>query len=297
MATNAPPLPHKPGNYDHAIQTTPPAVKFNPIDVPPSQFLYLQPNDFLGFTIFTNQSPQTLQLTYRFLTPQGEVKQGTSIFNTAGAINTFNFTLGECWLISFGLQRTSGGNQSVITFAQALIVRDQFTATGQNIYGIVWQGFINGVTGNGWPGTQAKELSDGPGVIRTIVGTVPAAGADISETVPAFRRWTLLALRATLTTSATVANRSPTAVYDDGANIFFKGATFFNQPASTATPYSFFPSLINASVAFGDQPIATLMPIPLRGGFRIRTSTFLIQVGDQWTAPIYEFLEWGSWDL
>jgi hypothetical protein len=278
------------------IQTHPPITAFNPKDVPPAQLLYLQDNDFLAFTIFTNSSPITLQLTYRYLTPLGEIKQGTTQFTTAGAINSFNLTLGECWLISFGLQRTSGGNQSVISFAQALIIRDQNTGSGQNIYGVIWQGFVQTSSGNGWPGTPAKELLDGPGNIRTIVGTTPAAGADISETVPNNRRWILLALNASLTTSAAVANRNVTAVFDDGANKFHHGSTFFAQVASSAFEYSFYPSLISVAAQDGVQPLAVIVPMPLRGGFRIKTATAAIQAADQWTAPIYSFLEWGSWD-
>lgn len=278
------------------IQTRPPQVRFHLDQIPPSQYLYLQDNDFLAFTFFTNTPGSQVQLTYRFLTPQGEIKQGTQTFTTVGFINSFNFTLGECWLISFGLQRVGSAFQSIITFAQALIIRDQNTGAGQNIYGTIWQGFVQTSSGNGWPGTPSKELLDGPGNIRTVVGTVPAAGADISETVPNNRRWILLCLTATLTTSVAVANRQVSSQFDDGANQFFRGAAFQSQPASLTSVYTFFNSINTVAALSGAQPINAPMPLPLRGGFRIRTATTNIQAADQWTAPIYEFLEWGSWD-
>lgn len=279
------------------IQTRPPQIRFQVGNVPPSQFLYLQDNDFLAFTFFTNSAPAQVQLTYRYLTPQGEIKQGTQQFALLGAINSFNFTLGECWLISFGLQRVSPNFQAVITFAQALIIRDQNTGAGQNIYGIIWQGFVQTSSGNGWPGTPAKELLDGPGNIRTVVGTVPAAGADISETVPNNRRWLLLSLSASLTTSAAVANRNPFALFDDGANIFFRGVSFLSQAASLNVGYTFFSQISSAAIVAGSVPLNAPLPLPIRGGFRIKTSTLNLQAADQWTAPIYVFLEWGSWDI
>lgn len=297
-------MPPDPGNtpttgpQPSQIQTRPPQIRFQVGNVPPSQFLYLQDNDFLAFTFFTNSAPAQVQLTYRYLTPQGEIKQGTQQFALVGAINSFNFTLGECWLISFGLQRVSPTGQNVITFAQSLIIRDQNTGAGQNIYGVIWQGFVQVTSGNGWPGTPAKELLDGPGNIRSVVGTTPAAGAEITETVPAFRRWTLLSVRAILTSSAAVANRQVTAVYDDGANAFFSGSSFISQVASTVISYGWFPSLPGlAAVDASHQPLEAILPIQLRGSFRLSTRTINIQAADQWAAPIYEFLEWGSWDL
>lgn len=279
------------------IQTRPPQVRFHLDQIPPSQYLYLQDNDFIAFTFFTNSAPATVQMQYRFLTPQGEIKQGTVVFNLTGAIQSFNLTLGECWLISFGLQRVTPNNQSVITFAQALIIRDQNTGTGQNIYGTIWQGFVQTSSGNGWPGTPSKELTDGPGNIRTIVGTVPAAGADITETVPFFRRWTLLSLQANLTTAVAAANRQVVAVYDNGVpNNFFIGPSYFSQAASLLESYSFFPGLISIAALNANNPLGALLPMPLRGGYRIRTSTLNIQAADQWSAPNYTFLEWGSWD-
>jgi hypothetical protein len=296
MATKAPPITQPTGDYSHAIQSTPPKISFQLDSVPPNQFLYLQLNDYIGFTIYTNASPITVQLTYRYLTPEGEVKQGTSIFNTVGTINTFNFTIGEGWLISFGLVRTSGGNSSVISFAQALVIRDQFTGAGQNIYGVIWQGFFNAVTGNGWPLTPGKEIGDGPGVIRSIVGSVPAAGADISETVPVFHRWILLNIQAALTTGAAVANRSPLWLIDDGSNQIFRSVSFQAQVASTVIRYQAFNNLQTAAAINGSFPLNMPIPQPVRGGYHIQTSTVNIQAADQWTAPIYQFLEWGSWD-
>lgn len=64
--------------------------------------------------------------------------------------------------------------------------------------------------------------------VDVIVGANPAAGAEVSETVPAGETWCLLGVRVTLVTSATVATRQPILTLDDGTNIFFE-----NPAAST----------------------------------------------------------------
>jgi hypothetical protein len=278
------------------IQTKVHEIGFDPKAAVPQQPIYLEDNDNVAFTIFTNSTPAQIQLTYRYLTPKGEIKQGLQIFTTAGAINSFNFTLGNVWLISFGLQRVSPTGQNVITFVQALMIRDQLTGAGQNIYGIIWQGFVQVTSGNGWPGTPAKEITDSPGNIRTLVGSFPAAGVEISETVPLFRRWILLSFETTLISAVAAANRNVSLVFDDGASKFYIGPSFFNQVASTTVFYSLIPSLPGTPALGLIQPLVAPLPIPLRGGFRIKTQTANIQAADQWAAPIYSFLEWGSWD-
>lgn len=295
MATPVNP-PQPTADYSHAIQSLPPKVRFQLDNIPPSQFLFLRAEDYLAFTIFTNSSPITLQLTFRFMLPDGQIKVGSQVFTTSGAINSFNFPLGECWLLSFALVRQTPTGQNVIAFVQCSIIRDQFTGSGQNLYGIVWQGFIQVTTGNGWPGTPSKEITDGPGNIRTIVGTVPAAGADISETVPLFRRWILLTIQAALTTSAAVANRNPLWQIDDGVNIVFTSVSFQNQAASLVIRYQGFNNLQTAAALNGNFPLNLPIPFPVRGGYHLKTSTVNLQAADQWTAPIYIFLEWGSWD-
>lgn len=151
-------------------------------------------------------------------------------------------------------------------------------------------------TFGGSPTTQTLLLygrTDGPGLIRSITGAVPSAGAEISETAPAGSRWELLAFAFSLTTSATVANRAEVLTLDDGANVFWRVPMNVNQTAGATWNY------VHAQ-GFGSPTISqvlgmgAMLPINnrLAAGYRIKTVTAAIQTGDQYTAPQYVVREW-----
>ena len=133
---------------------------------------------------------------------------------------------------------------------------------------------------------------DGAGTLRSITGSTPAAGAEISETVPANTRWRLLSFRTQIVTAVAVASREPRLILDDGVNEFYRVDNGANIAASLTTVLVWAPSVpISAGIAT-DQ----IAPIPgdtwLGAGYRIRTLTAAIQAADQYSAPQYEVLEW-----
>ena len=124
------------------------------------------------------------------------------------------------------------------------------------------------------------------GTPTSVAGTNPAAGAEISETVPTGKRWRVLGLQFSLVTSATVANREVVIVVDDGTNTLFQSPSGANHAASLTWAYS--------AAAVG-QPVAgatattvrqiNFPPLLLPAGARIRTATTNIQAGDDYGAP------------
>src|SRR4051794_36291420 len=74
---------------------------------------------------------------------------------------------------------------------------------------------------------------------KTVTGPDPAAGAEILVTVPAGKWWLLRALRFTLVTSATVANRRPALTIDDGATEWWRWRAGVDQAASLTRLYQF----------------------------------------------------------
>lgn len=116
----------------------------------------------------------------------------------------------------------------------------------------------------------------------------PAAGADFIIPVPGNEDWRLLSVRATLTTSAAVANRLPTLVLDDQTNIGAQVAGVFAHVASTVAAVDFVAENGFASTAI----IATTVTIGIPkwvvpGGYRIRSLTGNIQAADQWSGISY----------
>lgn len=154
------------------------------------------------------------------------------------------------------------------------------------------QGFVSSLQRRAWPGSPIQSSLDGPGVLRIIAGTNPAAGAEISETVPAGARWRFLSMTALLTVDATVASRVPVLVFDDGANIFAGVGANFNQTAGTAFTYHWSAggqtnAQTSVSVSVSTPPNLVLPP-----GARIRTVTGALQPADDWGAPEYAVEEW-----
>jgi hypothetical protein len=292
-APNTPPNGPPPSNP----QTAPNLVSFDPKQAVPQQPIYLQRNDIIGFNILSNKVTERILINYRFLTPEGEIKEGqfdTGLFN-------FNFfgtiEIYEGWLLSFAARSLQGATLGTWSFLQAVVFRAFSPSSGINSHAVIWQGFVLFNAYNGWPGTPAKEITDGAGTLRTITGTTPAAGAEINEVVPSNRRWTLLAIRAAITTSAAAANRFPGFQLDDGVNIYFQAHTNLALPASNTQNYDGVPG----GIFYNDGSTNVLLPLPnsvlTKSAWRIKTNTGNIQAGDQWTAPQYVVAEWGLWDL
>ena len=278
------------------IQTAPNLVAFNPKAVTPSQPLYLQRNDLVGFSTLSNVTGFTIRINYRWLTPEGEIKEGELDLSPPVSLLQSSFSIFEGWLLSFHARITATMAPGGWVFIQAAVFREFNAVLGPNAHALLWEGYLSTNFGGGWPGPSAKQITDGAGVLRSITGSTPAAGAEINEVVPSLRRWNLLGLFATLVSSATVINRTPAFFFDDGANIFSGSEGIFTQPASTTSRYSF--STVVPSQAFISNflPVGLLLPFPLKANFRIRSTTLNLQAGDQWTAPQYLVQEWGAWD-
>jgi hypothetical protein len=290
-APNTPPN----GPPPSAIQTAPNVVAFDPKLVVPSQPLYFQRNDRISFNIISNIAGSSVKIDYRWLTVEGEIKEGEFLTGQFNFTFNANIALYEGWLLSFGAIQLTLPSTAVWTFLQAAIARAA-PAVPSTAAAIFWQGFISVNTSNGWPGIVNKELTDGPGFIRSVTGSTPAAGAEINEVVPAQRRWQLISLRAQLTSNATVANRFPGFSLDDGVNQYFATHSNVPQVASTIAGYIATPG----NQFFNDGQNNFMLPfcslVPLKAAFRIRTTTVGLQAGDQWAAPQYVVLEWGNWD-
>jgi hypothetical protein len=146
-------------------------------------------------------------------------------------------------------------------------------------------------------GTTAKRVAyinqanDGfPGTIKDFTGTDPAAGAEITETVPANAVWRWIGGLATLVTDATVADRRVHVTIDNGTSVYWEGVSTSVQAASLTNKYS-----IGAPVAAAIGNVH-FIPLPLDtylvGGDRIITATDLLEAGDNWGAPQFRVEEW-----
>ena len=101
-----------------------------------------------------------------------------------------------------------------------------------------------------------------------------ANDSDKSFTVPAGKVWRLISVFASMSTTATVGNRTLVVSITDGTNIVYRSNAFGNQAASTTFLYNLFPESIS-QLTTGVQ----FQPIPgelLTAGYIIRVSDYAV---------------------
>lgn len=148
---------------------------------------------------------------------------------------------------------------------------------------------------------SALEGHPGGRILVTTLGDDPAAGSEISITVPGRAMWEVLTLRFFLATDATVVNRFVSLVIGDGNRELFHIPQAGSQSASLTSPYIYLPNADR--VDWGEGGI--MMPWPpgllFPPGWTITTRTSGLQAGDNFAAPLLYIREIpergeGVWD-
>jgi hypothetical protein len=255
--------------------------------------VYLTGEEWLRVTTFGNAAGVVLGVAGRILRPDN-VPVPIAEAHTPNSNRTVNQTrhpLSEGWLLGLSVLATAGAPAFGQVWACVELVRGG-GASAQVVQALA-MGFCTTRTPLVWPGGANLLPLDGPGNLRSITGTTPGAGAEISETVPTGARWQLVSFRTRLVTSAVVANRNSVLLFDDGANEYGRYADNAN---TTATSTLF---LTWGSGAVGQNNGANNMRaigFPqgqfLGAGHRIRTTTVNIDAGDQYSLVQYLVREW-----
>lgn len=255
--------------------------------------LYLTSEDAIRLGCLCSVS-STLTLTARMRRFDGTVVPMTMRLDTSANLATLASVaqcFGDGWLLGLSVKVTSGSAAVGATWVVVDVVR------GASSVGTVLQslamGYVTSFTPLLWPGGVAVAPCDGPGKLRTILGATPAAGAEVSETVPTGARWELISFAGVLTTAVAVANRRPTLAIDDGANIYGQFDQVTVVTASLTSRNTWGQGLVqfqSGSSAF----LVSGFPANQRlgAGHRLRTVTTGIQAADQWGTVVYLVREW-----
>lgn len=147
-------------------------------------------------------------------------------------------------------------------------------------------------------GNTAKKIiiidgaKDGPGTIQSITGTDPAAGSEISETVPANTIWLLKSVRFAFVTDATADTRQVHLVLDDGTNTLLNLPTTGTQIVSLTRNYNAH-ELGGLIVPTGNEiDIGLPSNVILPAGYQLTTETTLLKAGDNFGAPQLSVVVW-----
>jgi len=269
-----------------------PEVGYAERGVSPPSALYIGPNETLVVDTWSSTAPADLAVVARVLTTDGQIhtSQWSHRPNTNRTRATTYHRLPEGFLLCVTVDATGAAYRRGHCWCQVGIQVGE-GATGVAHAQLI-SDYVTGMARLAWPGGQLRSSVEGRGLLRSYTGTDPAAGLEISVTVPTGARWFLLSFRADLTTDATVANRQPRWLVDDGAIEYFRAGTYASQPASQLWRYTW--STSNWGEASNRDPYFVPLPADfhLAAGHRIQTSTANLQAGDNWTAPQLFVEEW-----
>ena len=170
-------------------------------------------------------------------------------------------------------------------------VRISLRIEGQ-VVSLLAAGYVSSTNGLTYPGGRIESSTEGRGLIRVIQGTNPAAGVEISETVPTGVRWRLISVHAVLVNDATVSTRIISLVITsnavDTARLLAGGALTANQTGRHTWDSG--GVITGASTPSLQGCIA--IDLFLEAGVVITTSTINLQAGDNWGAPSFRVEEW-----
>jgi hypothetical protein len=253
--------------------------------VPGPSALYVTRADQLYLRSFCSQTGVVLMLRARVLQPDGEVVQVNMQHTPASdrSAVTTRQDLGEGYLLGLAVNIDTGSARRGALFVQAGLVRGG--AVGSEFCQTLVADALADGQHVGWPGGRVIQSVDGPGFIRRVTGTNPAAGSEISETVPTNARWKLRGVAFALVTSAAVANRRVHLIIDDGAAAVIDAACSVVQTASLTRTY--FATAWGYDFVAQDSNLYIDLPpdLVLFQGWRVRTATTLLDVGDDFGPP------------
>lgn len=260
--------------------------------IKPDYGFYIQGDDRLFVAAYSSVSSLTVRFSGYFLSHNGEVRQyAVDVFptNDRAATTALQF-LGDGFILSCTAHLLSGSANRGQCYVRSRIQRGT-GATIVPIAGII-SGYLSDDYSPAWPFGKREGPLEGPGMLRSITGSDPAANAEISETVPTGARWRLISMRAVFVSDANITSRRVAFVEDDGTNNFLQLRAEADQTASLTGTYTF---ASNGNSSFGTnvvQHITTPIMGMLPAGARIRTITVNIQTTDNWGPPQLLVEEW-----
>lgn len=257
-----------------------------------SSFFFDNSDDQLRLTTFGSVASVTLTIEGRHMNLDGnvEVLYETHTPNSDRTIATSFYHIGTGFLLNVHVRASAGSPRIGQVYAILEVVRTINTTVRP--IALLYQGYVTDTMRFGWPNSPTRPSADGPGVVRSVTGTDPAAGAEFTETVPTNARWSLYSLAVVFVTSSAAAGREPRIVCDDGTTTFFQSDPPASQAASETWTWVASVGVPRTSRVSTSQVWGFPSQMILMGASRVRSSTTAIQTGDNWAAPQMLLEEW-----
>lgn len=201
------------------------------------------------------------------------------------------FGLARGYLLNVVVFASSGSPRVGQTFVSLHVIRGRDQA--RVLLATLLQGYVTAEQQLAFPGSPVRTSFDGGGYLRTVTGTLPGAGSNVLETVPTGRLWELRALRVEYTTSGGGPDRRIILRIGNLSVSWLISISTGVHPGGFTFEYFWGPS-VNTAVIAGVLVYQLPLPVPcpLRAADLFTISVLNRQVGDVFTAPIYQVEEW-----
>lgn len=238
----------------------------------------------------SNSALAKVRVSYRMIRTNGGV-DNVDVYvpiTTDRVVNVNVLEVGKGWLQSVSvIYPTSSSKRGDCWNSAALIDRESARQFLTLCYGYCTaQESIN------YPPGDKQNFVSGNGNMRSITGTNPAAGANISETVPTNAVWKLKALATSFTTSGVAGTRRVYISITDGTTELYNSISPQTQAPGATIDYFFGPWPSAPTVSSASNRIPTIPDILLPGGYTIDVIVSGGDAGDDFAAPQLLVEEW-----
>lgn len=258
----------------------------------PNQF-YLTGEDRLRIVSANSLAGVALKAQCRTANIQGETVAHSfdHVPNTDRSTQTTEHVLGTGSVLNVTVFASAGAPQMGHTFVKVELVRGAGVAA--IVLGTLLAGYVTRTQALGFPGSPIVPSLQGEPLVRFILGTVPAPGVNISETVPTGARWELLSVRFNLQSSAVAGTRRVVISGFGGGLTGFTAIAASTQIAGELWSHSWATGLIgraDGTIGLVQSELPGRVILPAGGGWQ--SAVFNIGVADQFSSIASVVREW-----
>lgn len=262
-----------------------PLATFKARGILPPSGVYITQDDTIQLRSWAPLTAQTVRVTLRILNNGGIVvpTQTTIVVTANGATVQLNtIEADEGFLISASID--GDATRRGFCFCQ-LVIRRGLGSGDSTLGSVLCSGYVSQYDFLAWPNGTIASSVDGRGGMRIVIGTNPAAGAEVSETVPGGVEWIVRSVAVALVTSAAAGTRRPALVFDDGAGNTVGHSVIASGVGAGVSLTIAWSAGVQVQTGNVIYSAPLVQEVRLRSGWRILTSTNAIDVGDDYGAP------------
>lgn len=264
-----------------------PLIDFGSEGVKPPSMLYIDRDDRLYIRSWNSiTTGMTIVVRGDLLHPDGRIRpfefRHTPL--TSGLPSLQIETLAEGFLIGLSVRGDGVAVPRGATLVDVGILRGR-GVTGQEQKTLIG-GYVEFNRVLSYPPTYYEPSGSGTGAQTPLATADPAAGAEVSHTVPVNEQWRMTTFRVALVCDGTAANRFPRLrIFRSGIEVW-RSRSHDAQTAGQTAVYNFvLGGFFEATVQNGEH--SNILPDGrLQGNDTIQTTTTGLQAGDNYTAGV-----------